>query len=80
MNHEDGKILNARFTLLHSAIEELSRFRRNEYDLLLSRVELLEAKMSEAVTSAQYHGSIYGLLGGIASIAFYLLFSYLGRD
>jgi hypothetical protein len=74
---EDRKILNARFTLLHSAIEELSRFRRNEYEGLLSRLEILESRINTACSEAQLQGAIYGFSAGVLGAIFFVGFIHL---
>jgi len=80
MDNEDKKILNCRFTLLHSAIEELARFRRNEYDGLILRIESLESKMHEAHLSSQFQGGIYGGISGILTSLFFMAFLYFSRN
>lgn len=76
MEDEDRRILNSRFTLLHSAIEELARFRRNEYEGLLLRIEVLESEMNSARLSAQFHGGMYGAATGLFTSMFFLAFLY----
>lgn len=77
MDNEDKKILNSRFTLLHSAIEELARFRRHEYDGLLLRIESLESKIQAAYLTAEFQGGLYGaFMGALVSLGFFM-FLYL---
>ena len=76
MDNEDSKILNSRFTLLHSAIEELARFRRNEYEGLLLRIEVLESRIQETFLTAQFQGAIYGGAMGLFASMFFLAFLY----
>lgn len=76
MEDEDRKILNSRFTLLHSAIEELARFRRNEYEGLLLRIEVLESRINEAYLNAKFQGGLYGAISGLFSTIFFLAFFY----
>ncbi len=81
MDDEDKRILNSRFTLLHSAIEELARFRRNEYDGLLLRIERLESKIQEALLSAQFNGAIWGAIAGVLTSVMFLVSVYiLGKE
>ncbi|WP_254565332.1 hypothetical protein [Oscillatoria sp. HE19RPO] len=80
MDDEDKKILNSRFTLLHSAIEELAKFRRNEYDGLLLRIERLESKIQETFLSAQFNGAIWGASAGLLASMMFLAFLYLSGD
>lgn len=78
VEEEDRRILNSRFTLLHSAIEELAKFRRNEYDGLLLRIESLESKINAAYLSAEFQGGLCGAGAGFVTTLFVLISWYVG--
>jgi hypothetical protein len=76
VDNEDSKIINSRFTLLHSAIEELARFRRNEYEGLLLRIEVLESRINTAILEAVFKGGLAGFVTGIFGALFFLTTLY----
>lgn len=82
MDFDDAKIWNARFTLLHVAIQELAQLRMREYDALEYRVKVLESRNEKISFKTRFRDVIYGFVGGVFGAMFFvaLIYFFLIKD
>lgn len=76
LDFEDAKIWNTRFTLLHTAIQELALVRQREYQTLETRVQFLELNTNRTLLKAKIQGAIYGAATGVFASGMFLAFIY----